>query len=223
MPINNARTYLEFLRMADPMHDEPDVKEALAVFVRIGERFVKRQTEIENDLNLSDVGRRSALRAASQESTAAVRSALEPKLAAYDRAIKSADAEITKAVNKPGDGPSVKADLLVNHLLVQLEACDSLEVIALYSSATPEVRAAIEGLPARVVRDGNGTRWEPWVTADIVANQRMGAAVASNPDAVARLERVRDLRRTIEGLANGLINALRSAAPDINEPVSIGA
>ncbi len=40
--INDVKTYLEYLRTADAMHDEPDVKEALAVIVRIGERFVKR-------------------------------------------------------------------------------------------------------------------------------------------------------------------------------------
>ncbi len=154
---------------------------------------------------------------------AAVRAAVESKLAAYDRAIKSADAEITKAVNKAGDGLSVKTDVLIGHLLTQLDACDQLEVSALDSMATPEVRSAIESLPARVVRDGNGTRWEPWVSAEMVANQRMGAAVAVSPEAVERLERVRGLRRTVEGLANGLVAALRTAGPDINEPINLGA
>jgi len=204
----------------------------------IGEVFDSRRAKIEGDRNLSDEGKQNGLVAARQEASSAVQTILDRENAQIDYAEKSARTEIEKSllpVEPPDTGDhlgtralgrqiekTLRHDSIMRAFVKEDAIQPEIDSIYLNPSTAPEIRAALETAPPRVVRLNGQIALRPWVSEEMIGQQRIASAKGRASAAVERLEVLQGLRVDVNAITQGMLTNLKKAAPrGPNEPVPL--
>lgn len=204
----------------------PRQRDAAGEMIPMVEKAIRRLADIEADVNLTSAGKQNAMAALRQEVTAAVRPFVARWTEGERLAMPGAETAVSRAALSPeADDPTdlfgVKADrktmtkaMRAAEYRARLAHLDDLQMELAYLNGDDELREAIgPNAPMRVRVTEHGVRITPWVSAELVANQRLGAAGVNDPAAVERLQSLQEHVRTIESLGSMLTEHLSQAVP----------
>lgn len=201
-------------------------RDACGEMISMTEKAIQRLADIDADQNRSTVGKENAKVAVRQEVTAAVRPFVDRWTKAERDAMPMALAEVNKAALSPEeDDPTdllgVKRDrktmvkaARAAEIRASVAHLDDLQLEIVYLTGTDEMREAVgANAPPRVRVTEHGVRVSPWVSPEVIANHRMGAASANDPEAVQRLRDIQEHERMIGSLASMLTEHLSQEVP----------
>lgn len=189
--------------------------------------FYDKARDIAGNPRLSQAGKEhdlSELRATTRTAVSAWKTAT---LGGIDDHIASEAATINKPAATETDPVKALRQEFRNAAIVsQVLAIDEVLWPDVYASGNAEVRQAMETAAPRIAKSANGgLRIVPLIAPEVVADMAQRRAEAENPETAGRLQDLRLVRRTLDGLANTALAALREGSNTLDgaDPVAAAA
>lgn len=173
-------------------------------------------SNIAADRFLTEPGKAAKVRPVLEATAAKIMKARDSRLDARRPDIDAASAAIDKASGAmvPID-PSQAQRQQARHAEIRTNVrelgLDDLGFRAFYNVADDEVAFAIESAPMMFRKTEDGIEVLPRISAERIAARRRSRALVVDPDAVARLDTLREEERTILHLASVALGELESA------------
>ena len=191
-------------------YDWKVVRPQLDAAITITETFLSQKAAIDADPHLTSKGKDAARVKAAKDALEALGKWHTPRLAGLD-----ADLATQRAALVPtGDKPDPRRVELMASRLVQFTP-DETRVFYTSSTTTDEERLVMEAasvLVGRVpMKTGNGQEMRPLLDPETVNETQMARAAEKNPQAVARLNELADIRAMHVTIAGHAVAEVREA------------
>lgn len=194
MPTTKTRLKLDTTRLNFRLqHWKPTVLDPLDIFGDIVEQANKDRAAIDNDRNLTNEGKAAARAAKRDAALKAISDVQTPRLAGLDADVAAHRAQLIPTNTlKPSERQ-------VDSILFHLRSLTPVERAALYNSATPDEQLVIEEASRSVGRiptkraDGS-VAWLPLIEPEMVNNNVVARATATNPQGAQKLQELEEIR-----------------------------
>jgi hypothetical protein len=196
------------------LYDWKVIRPQLDPAITITETFLSKKAAIDADPHLTAKGKDAARVKAGKEALEALSKWHAPRLAGLDADLGTQRAALVPTGDKPTDR---QIDFLLSHLRDRTPQ----EIAVLYNSATDERRLLMEAASASVgdipfkAEDG-GVAWRPLLDPEAVNESVMARAAVKNPQGVARLNELADIRALHVTIAGHAVAEVREALSGLN-------
>jgi hypothetical protein len=204
------RTLLDTYRLNFRLTQWPEtVLDPLAEPATILESFHQRKAAIDADANLTLKGKSAARVQAATEALQAIGKWHAPNIAGIDQDLGAQRTALLPKGQKPDDR---QIDFILSHLRDKTPH----EISVLYNSATDDRRLLMEAASASVgdipfkTEDG-GVAWKPLLDPETVNESVMARAAERNPQGVAKLNELAEIRAMHVTIANHAVAEVREA------------
>jgi hypothetical protein len=205
------RTLLETYRLNFRLTQWPEtVLDPLAEPVTVLEAFHERNAAIRSDVNLTTKGKDAARAKAATEALTAIGRWHTPNVTGIDQDLGAQRAALVPTPKQQPDGRQI--DFILSHLRDKTPQ----EIAVLYNSATDDRRLLMEVASASVgdiprkAADG-GMEWKPLLDPETVNESVMARAAQKNPQAVAKLNELAEIRAMHVTVAGHAVAEIREA------------
>ncbi len=190
------------------LYDSKVVRPQLDPAITITETFLTQKAAIDADPHLTPKGKDAARVKAAKDALEALGKWSTPRLAGLDADLGTQRA----ALVPPSDKPDPRR---VDVALGRLQQFTPDEIAVFYQSATDEERTVMETASASVgrvpMKTGNGLEWRPLLDPEMVNEAVMARAAVKNPQGVARLNELADIRAMHVTVAGHAVAGVREA------------